>query len=119
MMTRTFTASGEALFSSLPTSRRPPAAASGAITEHGSIGNTMPRRRPRGALRSADDCAHRHLGLALRGLARQVLPERLTAATRARVRRGAVLDHRDQRQLLFAADAGTLRRVGGRRPRRL
>ncbi len=64
-------------------------------------------------------CAHRHLGLALRAVARRVLPAAVwCSATSSRIRLAPALDDRDQRLVLFAAGAVELgplvRRDAGR-----
>src|SRR5690606_14981407 len=120
----TFTGRAKAESSSVSSTRRVRAAASGTITEPlwdrgRALPGGGPRRRPRPALRSTDGRADRHLGLALRGLARQVLSERLAAATGAGLRGASVPEHRDQRQLLLAAAPRELRVLVGRRAGRL
>src|SRR5688572_32692071 len=59
--------------------------------------------------RDDDPGTHRHLGVALRAMARRVLSAGLARARRARICGGTISDDRAQRQLLFAAKARVLR----------
>src|SRR5690606_35083830 len=61
------------------------------------------------ARRTARDGTHRHLGVAVRRLARQVLSAGARAEVRARLCGRALRDNRAERQLLFAAAPVQLR----------
>src|SRR5213075_2858234 len=60
----------------------------------------------------------RHLRLALRAVARRVLPARSRPASRTRVRIALLRDDRDQRLVLFAAEPAELAALARRRPAR-
>src|SRR5690349_15070858 len=73
----------------------------------------------RGVATGAPHGTDRHLRLAVRRLARPLLPARAPAAPRAVLRRRAADQRRGQRLLLLLAAAVELAVVGGAGPRRL